>query len=109
MSRAKGDAAEQKAAEYLRREGFRIVDRNVGSRFGEIDIVAMKGDVLHIVEVKSAPSYEQAVANITPAKLRKILMTAQAYMKKHRLDIDYSLDAVIVSGGNCELLENITL
>ena len=109
MSRAKGDAAEQKAVDYLRTQGFRIVDRNVSSRFGEIDILAMKEEVLHIVEVKSAPSYEQAVANITPAKLRKILMTAQAYMKKHRLDLDYSLDAVIVSGGICELLENITL
>jgi putative endonuclease len=109
MSRAKGDLAETKAAEYLRSLGFRIVDRNVSSRFGEIDIVAMKGDVLHIVEVKSAPSYEQAVANVTPAKMRKVLMTAQAYMKKHRLDLDFSLDAVIVTGGKCELLENITL
>ncbi|MEJ2468452.1 MAG: YraN family protein [Campylobacterales bacterium] len=109
MSRAVGDAAEQKAVEFLRTEGFRIVDRNVSSRFGEIDILAMRDDVLHVIEVKSAPTYEQAANNITPAKIRKILMTAEAYMKKHRLDIDYALDAVIVSGGRCELLENVTL
>lgn len=109
MSRAVGDAAEQRAVEYLRSEGFRIVDRNVSSRFGEIDILAMKTDVLHIVEVKSAPTFEQAANNITPAKLRKILMTAEAYMKKHRLDLDYSVDALLVSDGRCELIENITL
>lgn len=109
MSRAVGDAAEQKAVDFLRTQGFRIVDRNVSSRFGEIDIVAMKADVLHIVEVKSAPTYDQAVRNITPAKIRKILMTAESYMKKHHLELDYSLDAVIVSSGRCEFLENITL
>jgi len=109
VSRAVGDVAEQQAVEYLRAYGFRIIDRNVSSRFGEIDIIAMKADVLHIVEVKSAPTYEQAVNNITPAKIRKILMTAEGYMKKHRLQLDFSLDAVIVTDGRCEWLENITL
>lgn len=108
MSRAKGTIAEEQACSYLRRQGFRIIDRNVSSRFGEIDILAMKEEVLHIVEVKSSPTYTQAVENITPDKIRKILMTAQSYMKKRRLDLDYVLDAVIVSGGSCELIENIT-
>jgi putative endonuclease len=109
MSRAVGDAAEQRAVDHLRSAGFRIVDRNVSSRFGEIDILAMKAEVLHIIEVKSAPSFEQAANNITPEKVRRILMTAEVYMKKHRLDIDFVLDAVIVSGGKCDLIENITL
>jgi len=109
MSRAVGDAAEQQAVAFLRERGFRIIDRNVSSRFGEIDILAMKEEVLHIIEVKSAPTFEQAAANITASKIRKILMTAEAYMKKHRLEIDYTLDAVIVSGGHCDLLENITI
>jgi len=108
VSRAAGDAAEQKAVDFLRSRGFRVVDRNISSRFGEIDILAMKAEVLHVIEVKSAPTFEQA-ANITPSKIRKILMTAESYMKKHRLELDYSLDAVIVIGGECELLENITL
>ncbi len=109
MSRAVGDVAETRAVAFLRSEGYRIVDRNVSSRYGEIDIIAMKGNVLHFVEVKSAPTYDQAVQNITPAKVRKILVTANAYMQQHRLDIDMVLDAVIVVGGNCELLENITI
>ncbi|WP_345972499.1 YraN family protein [Sulfurimonas diazotrophicus] len=109
MSRAAGDVAEQQAVDFLRVRGFRIIDRNVSSRFGEIDILAMRDEVLHIIEVKSSPTFEQAANNVTPAKIRKILMTAESYMKKHRLELDYVLDAVIVSGGECELLENITL
>ena len=109
MSRLKGDAAEERAAAFLRKSGFRLIDRNVSSRFGEIDIIATKDGVLHFVEVKSAPSFEQAAANVTPAKVRKIVMTAQSYMKKHRLDCDTSFDALIVVGESCELIENITL
>ena len=109
MSRAQGDIAEEKAVEYLRNAGFRIIDRNVSSRFGEIDIIALKGDVLHFIEVKSALEYELAMRNITPKKLQRILRTADVYMKKHRLEIDYSIDAVAVMPESIEMLENITI
>ena len=109
MSRAQGDIAEEKAVEYLRNAGFRIIDRNVSSRFGEIDIIALKTDVLHFVEVKSALDYELAIRNITPKKLQRILRTADVYMKKHRLEMNYSIDAVAVMPDSIEILENITI
>ena len=86
-----------------------MVDRNVSSRFGEIDIIAMKSEILHFVEVKSSYSYEIAVQNITPTKMKKFLRTVDVYMKKHRLDIVYSIDAVIVTPDEITLLENITM
>ena len=109
MSRAVGDKGEEKAVLYLQKEGFSIVDRNVSSRFGEIDIIAMKEDVLHFVEVKSSYSYEIAVQNITPTKMKKFLRTVDVYMKKHHLDLCYSIDAVIVTPEETTLIENITL
>lgn len=109
MSREKGNVAEEKACGYLRSEGFDIIDRNVYSRFGEIDIIALKNGVLHFVEVKSANDYETAVQNITPTKLRRFLLTVESYLKKHRLDIEYCIDGVIVTSGEVALLENITL
>jgi len=109
MSRAVGDIGEQRAVEYLQHEGFAIVDRNVSSRFGEIDIIAMKNEILHFVEVKSSYNYEIAVQNITPAKMKKFLRTVDVYMKKHQLDITYCIDAVIVTTDEVTLLENITL
>ena len=109
MSRAKGNIGEDKACAYLRTLDFDIVDRNVYSKFGEIDIIAMKKEVLHFVEVKSAQSYDVAVQNITPTKLHRFLQTVASYQKKHKLDINYCIDAVIVTPEEITLLENITL
>jgi len=109
VSRAKGTIGEDKACAYLRTQGFEIVDRNVYSKFGEIDIIAIKSEVLHFVEVKSAKNYEIAVQNITPTKMHRFLQTVASYQKKHHLDIDYCIDAVIVTPEEVTLLENITL
>ena len=109
MSRAKGNIGEDRACAYLREAGFEIVDRNVYSKFGEIDIIAMKDAVLHFVEVKSAKEYEVAVQNITPTKMHRFLQTVASYQKKHHLDIIYCIDAVIVTPDEVTLLENITL
>jgi len=109
MSRTKGTIAEEKACAYLRSTGFDIVDRNVYSRFGEIDIIALKGGVLHFVEVKSANEYEAAVQNITPTKLHRFLLTVESYLKKHNLDLEYCIDGVIVTPGEVTHIENITL
>jgi len=109
MSRAKGDIAEDRAVEFLQERGFVVLERNFYSRFGEIDIVAKKGDTLHFVEVKSGLDYESAVVNITPTKVKKLVKTLYVYMKKNSLDVDFVLDGVIVTPKNIELLENITL
>jgi putative endonuclease len=49
-----GRAAEELAAQRLRRAGFRIVERNARTRAGELDLIAMEGDALAFVEVKAA-------------------------------------------------------
>ena len=82
-----------------------IIERNYYSRFGEIDIIAKKEDVLHFVEVKSG-DYDP-IHQITPSKISKILKTADIYMQKKRVDCDYCVDALIVTE-SCELIENIT-
>lgn len=108
-TRAKGNIAEERGCEYLRNKGVRIIDRNVYNRFGEIDIIAMHENVMHFVEVKSAQSYEQAVNNITPSKLQKLNRTIQTYLQQKRLNLDYCIDALIVTDNNIEWIENITL
>ncbi len=105
MSRAKGNIGEDKAVSFLEERGFKIIDRNYYSRFGEIDIIATKEDVLHFIEVKSG-DYDP-IYQITPSKISKILKTADIYRQKKRIDMDFCLDAVIVSE-EIELIENIT-
>ena len=109
MSRALGDIAEDKACDFLRQNGYSIVLRNFYSRFGEIDILAIKNDTLHAVEVKSGTDYESAIQNITPSKLNKIVKTLNVYMKKNAIFLDYCIDAVIVVDNDIEFVENITI
>ncbi len=109
MSRVKGDLAEERACAFLQDLGFSIVERNFYSRFGEIDIILVKNNVLHFVEVKSGLDYESAIQNITPKKLTRFIKTLQIYMKKHQLDTNFEIDAVIVTPKNIEYIQNITL
>ena len=109
MSREKGNQAEDKAVEFLYDKGFAIIERNFYSRFGEIDIIASKDEVLHFIEVKSGEDYELAIQNITPTKLSRLIKTANVYMKKNSFDGDFQLDAVVVTPIKIELVDNITL
>jgi putative endonuclease len=109
MSKAKGNLAEDRAVSYLEDLGYLIIERNFYSRFGEIDIIASNANILHFVEVKSAQDYELAVQNITPSKINKLIKTLNVYMKKNSLDVAFTIDAVIVTPTEIEMIENITL
>lgn len=110
MSRYKGDIAEQQSCEYLHSQGYTIVEQNFyAKKIGEIDIIAKKGNVVHFIEVKSAQEYEIAVNNITPNKLSKIKRSVDYYLQKHKLDVDFCIDAIIVVNFQIDHLENITL
>lgn len=109
MSRAKGNLAETKACKFLFDNGFTIIEQNFYSRFGEIDVIATKDEVLHFIEVKSGIDYESAIQNITPRKLFRLIKTGDIYMKKNKLNVSYVYDAVIVTPKEIEFVENITL
>ncbi|VAY87575.1 putative protein [hydrothermal vent metagenome] len=109
MSRSKGDYFEDKAIDFLFSNGYKIIDKNFyAKKLGEIDIIATKNDVYHFVEVKSGDSFE-AIYNITPNKLYKLLRSVEYYLKVKRLDVSYCVDAIIFAGEELEYLENITL
>ena len=108
MSRAVGNLAEDKAVRYLKGMGFEIVERNFYSKFGEIDIIAIKDKVLHFIEVKSGKNFDPIYA-VTPKKLDKILKTVNYYILKKKINSEIIIDALIIKGDDIELLENITL
>ena len=109
MSRAKGNEAEELAKNYLYDHGFSIVEQNFYSRFGEIDIIALKDDTLHFVEVKSGEDYEKAIQNITPTKLSRLIKTGDVYIKKNCIETDFVYDAIIVVNSEVSYIENITI
>jgi len=106
-----GDKSEILAAMFLEQEGFIILERNYfAKKLGEIDIIAKKDAVVHFIEVKSGKSESfDPVYNVTSAKLRKIINSAHYYLKSRRIDMPFSIDALIVRGDEVEFIENVTL
>ncbi len=84
-----------------------ICDTNFHSRFGEIDIVAKKDEILHFIEVKYSKNYDP-ITRITPSKLSKIIKTVDYYLYKKKIDLDYQIDGLLVNDDSFEIIENIS-
>jgi putative endonuclease len=78
-----GRSAEDQAAKYLLQKGYTILTRRYTSRFGEIDLIALEGEVLVFVEVKfrKGKAYKPEEA-VDPCKALKIQETAFEYLSK---------------------------
>ncbi|MGE0640495.1 MAG: YraN family protein [Thermoanaerobaculia bacterium] len=85
-TRARGAAGEVAAEEYLVARGYRIVARNVVTRAGELDLVALDGETLCFVEIKARASAEfgRSIAAVGPAKQRRIARAALLFLAKNR-------------------------
>ena len=81
-----GNRGEAAAARFLERLGYRILERQMRGRFGELDLVALDGEVIVFVEVKtrSTTSAGHPTEAITTAKQRKITQSGLAYLKRRR-------------------------
>ena len=107
----RGALGEQAAVDYLRQNGFMIVERNYRVGKSEVDIIASRYDELHFVEVKtrkfsSMTSPEEA---ITEQKVRAMRRAASAYMAHHHYNLEpcFSLVAVEMIGERVESLRFI--
>ncbi len=102
-----GQSGEKKAQKYLKKQGLKILTCNFHSRFGEIDIVASDGEILHFIEVKTSQNYDP-LERITPQKVKKLLKTIDFYLYTHPTNLPYQLDAIVVRK-NIEWIQNITI
>ena len=95
-----GHTGEDDAADYLAREGYHILDRNWRSGHKEIDIVAEKGGVLVIVEVKTRRDarFGKPEDAVSENKIRRIVLAADAYVRLHRIDMPVRFDIITVLG-----------
>jgi len=81
-----GKTGEDIVAKKLSQEGFSILARNYKKRFGEIDIIAGKKDVVAFVEVKMRknPLFDLGYL-VSTSKQKKIIAVAKEYMARHDL------------------------
>jgi putative endonuclease len=83
--RALGDFAERVAAEHLASRGYAIRDRNVRTRYGEIDLIAEKGDLVAFVEVRCrrGGAMGSAIESLSWSKQARLVALAEAYGQEH--------------------------
>lgn len=112
-----GNLGEELACRYLRKQGYKILERNYRIRGGEIDIVAKEGETLVFIEVKTRYSYDYGLPkeSMTFWKIKVLLKTAKFYIQKINWgDKEYRLDFIGVDFAHdsqnpkIELIKNIT-
>jgi len=86
-TRSRGNYAEDYACKLLQHKGYKVLDRNFSSRFGEIDIIALDPQkTLVFVEVKARwnQKFGKPEEAVTPQKLQKIIKTSEYYCLTHK-------------------------
>jgi len=107
----RGEVFEQKACEYLQNNDFKVIERNFHSRFGEIDVIAIKGDVLHFIEVKGRinPLYHPSYA-VHRKKQQKIVSTAKFFLLRNKQLNDmyqqFDVISVVLEPEKIDFIEN---
>jgi len=100
-ARKLGRRAEVVAALWLMAKGYRILGFRLATPLGEIDLLAQRGQVLAVVEVKQRKSIEDALDAVTPTQ-RDRLRRAAAHVSAHRLalrGLSVRLDLIALAPG----------
>ncbi|OHB08339.1 MAG: hypothetical protein A2W64_03350 [Candidatus Zambryskibacteria bacterium RIFCSPLOWO2_02_39_10] len=122
-----GKIGEDYACDYLRKNGYIVIERNYLKKWGELDIVAKKDKKIHFVEVKSVTreifnekdgsviretndSY-RAEDNMHPWKLKRLGRAIQSYLLDRDIpdDVDWQFDLVTVHVDIDKRLSNVFL
>lgn len=89
------------ATKYLVEQGYIILERNVRTPYGEIDLIARHGDMIVFVEVKTRTSnrYGFPEEAITNRKQAHLLSSIEHYIQvRTDLDSEWRVDAISVEG-----------
>lgn len=77
-----GELGENIACKFLMKHGYKILDRNYRKKWGEIDIIAQKNNILHFIEVKtvSRETEHMPEENVHPWKRKRLARAIQTYL-----------------------------
>lgn len=99
--RKTGDLGEKIARKYLKKNGYKILDRNYQKKWGEIDIIARKDGAIIFIEVKTMETgsrYGLPEEKVDYWKTEKLLRTAELYLieKNYPEDSPWQIDLISV-------------
>jgi putative endonuclease len=120
-----GDLGEDVACDFLKNRGFEIIERNYLRKWGELDIIARKNNIVHFVEVKSVSQETPSIVsqetryrpeeNMHPRKINRLTRAIQTYLMEKRINEDWQLDLVTIKidkangKAKVELIANIIM
>ncbi|HVZ67100.1 MAG TPA: YraN family protein [Patescibacteria group bacterium] len=107
-----GVLGEDLACDYLKKKGYKILERNFRKKYQEIDVIALHNKTLVFVEVKTRKStaFGTPFESIAPWKLKNLIQLAQFYkMLNPKLPENMRIDAIGVSlnGEKVEKIEHL--
>lgn len=102
-----GALGEEEAARYLKKQGLRLVGRNIARRTGEIDLLMEARSTLHFIEVKTIVCWElpepgqgadahDPSENLHEAKVRRVARTAEWIVAERDWEGEWQVDAALV-------------
>lgn len=98
-----GAKGEKIAVKFLKKNGYKILQRNYNTKFGEIDVIGYDRGAISFIEVKTrlSESFGPPEAAVTQAKKNHIIKTAQKYITDNKLeDVHCRFDVVSVRLSN---------
>jgi putative endonuclease len=107
-----GIKGEQQAVDYLLKHNYVILERNYRFQKAEVDIIAQKGDILAVVEVKtrSTVDFGNPQDFVKPKQIKNLVKAVDAYVAENELDLEVRFDIIALvkegKGFQIEHLEN---
>ena len=102
-----GKKGEQLAVDFLIGKGYTIVERNYRFDRAEVDIIARKGAILSIVEVKtrSTSDFGDPQDFVKPKQIKNLVKAVNEYVNENVLDVEVQFDiiAIVKNKGNFDI------
>ncbi|MFW6238444.1 MAG: YraN family protein [Halanaerobiales bacterium] len=103
-----GDWGENRACTYLKDTGYNLVERNFRTRWGEIDIIARREDLIAFIEVKTRKSkkYGTPVEAVNRKKQHKIKSLARSFLQQNDItccQVRFDIISIKISGCKARL------
>ncbi|AXG73876.1 YraN family protein [Flavobacterium arcticum] len=93
-----GKLGEEMAADYLRKQEYEILETNWVFQKAEVDIIAKKGDVLAIIEVKTRSTLDFGSPQdfVKPKKIQLLVKAVNEYITQNDLDVEVRFDIIAI-------------
>ncbi len=103
-----GFRGEHRAAAYLKRQGYKILKRNYKCPFGEIDIIAEKGETVAFIEVKTRTSdyFGEPNEAVGRERMTRYKNSARFYFAHKNIDCTVRFDIIEVTADGVNHIEN---